>query len=106
MIFEPKPHEIPDLALMPVGGWPDIADGIDFGHILGSGDLEAEMRSLIDGVQFIDHLEPRISSEIIDGTEIEQHVVAELVAGVKADVTDARGIEGQRCLPTEFRTME
>ena len=70
MIFEPEPHEIPDLALVPVGGRPDIADGGDFGHILGSGDLEAEMRFLPDRIQLIDHLEAGVGSEIIDGADI------------------------------------
>jgi len=91
---------------VPVGGRPDVRDGIDLGGILGGRALEAQVVLSGKGEKFVDDLEAGVTAETVDAAEVEQHVVAERIAAEEGDVMDPGSGHGDGRLATELGGAE
>ena len=77
MVLEPDTEHVVRLAFVPVGGWPDVADGIEGGVFGGGERLEAEGVAGLDGMEFVDGFPARVGTHVIGAAEVDEVVETE-----------------------------
>src|SRR5215831_2050595 len=82
MVAEADPVQVPDLALHPVGGGPQLDHRVDLAGRLGNAGLDPHALVPGERVEVVDHLEARLAAELVDRGQIAQH--RELEAGLVA----------------------
>ncbi len=105
MIGEGDAHHVPNFSFVPIGSGPEIYRAGD-GFVFGDFCFEAEVAFVVEGSKFIDDLEARVLSEVIEGGNIEKHFVAELFFAVGEGFGQGFQVEGNGLFATEFGSCQ
>jgi hypothetical protein len=81
MTGETDSHHVVHFALVPIGSGPEVGDRRRLQMILGNSGFQPEVNVRLQGVKFIDDLEPRLVTEVIDTGEVGKKIKPELLFG-------------------------
>jgi hypothetical protein len=96
-------HHVPDLALVPIGGRPNVADGARGRFIVADGDrLETQVQIVRERVKLVDQLVARLLLEMVNARNVEKQVEGEFVAAEFANLMQGFGREHKGLFAAEF----
>ena len=81
MTREPNTHHVVHFTLVPIGGSPEVNDRRQLGVVLGDAGFQPQVDVRVQRIKLIDHLKPRLITEVIDTGKVGQKVEAELLLG-------------------------
>ena len=106
MTVETDSHHVENFALVPIGGWPDVRDGIDDARVLGEAQFQTQMKGEGHGVKLVNHLKAGLFPEVIDTRNIEEIIERDFVAAEPGDFAEIGGRDGVGGFAAELRFLE
>src|SRR6266404_3008073 len=80
MAVEFDSHHVVNLALVPIGGRPDIGNSVNRQIIFGDAQLQSQVNGERHRVKLVNNFETRFLAEIVDAGNVDQVIEREIVA--------------------------